>query len=133
MGASATMYEEVIRQRDIELEGKDERIRALLAHTNALHARIRAAEARAALAEARAAAYEAKVLDQAWRGNSQLTTRTVAVLVLLLLLLLDLVFMHCGSLEILISCFCIPKAEVNAAPPPTGRPSRLSQSYTQGH
>ena len=127
MGASATMYEEVIRQRDIELEGKDERIRALLAHTNALHARIRAAEARAALAEARAAAYEAKVLDQAGRGNSQLTTRTVAVLVLLLLLLLDLVFMHCGSLEILISCSRIPKAEANAAPPPTGRPSRLSQ------
>ena len=85
--ASATMYEEVIRQRDIELEGKDDRIRTLLADADDLLSRLRSAEtlaadadARAAKAEARAAAAEARLAEQARR------TMMAAQLFLLLLL-----------------------------------------------
>ncbi len=44
------MHEEVIRQRDIELEGKNERIRGLLAEVDALRARLCKADAAAAAA-----------------------------------------------------------------------------------
>ena len=85
--SSASMYEEVIRQRDIELDGKDDRIRALLADADDLLSRLRSAEtlaadadARAAKAEARAAAAEARLEEQARR------TMMAARLFLLLLL-----------------------------------------------
>ena len=81
------MYEEVIRQRDIELEGKDDRIRTLLADADDLLSRLRSAEtlaadagARAAKAEARAAAAETRLAEQARR------TMMAARLFLLLLL-----------------------------------------------
>ncbi len=48
------MHEEVIRQRDIELEGKNERICDLLAEVDALRARLLKADAAAAAARRRA-------------------------------------------------------------------------------
>ncbi len=71
------MSEEVIRQRDIELEGKDERIRGLLADADALRACLLKADAAAAAASRRA--HEAMAVAAA---------ALVVTVVLLLLLLL---------------------------------------------
>jgi hypothetical protein len=46
------MHEEVIRQRDIELEGKDEHIRNLLSEGDSLRARLRKADAAGAALQA---------------------------------------------------------------------------------
>ena len=75
-GAGAAMHEEVIRQRDIELEGKNERIRGLLAEADALRARLRKADAAAAAAAIRA------------REATAVAAAAVAVTAILLLLLL---------------------------------------------
>ncbi len=72
------MQEEVIRQRDIELEGKNERIRNLLIETDALRARLSKSDAAAAAAARRV--HEATVVAAG--------AAVVAVLLLLLLLLL---------------------------------------------
>ncbi len=63
--ACAGMHEEVIRQRDIELEGKNERIRALLAEADAL-------EATAIVAAAVVVAAVLLLLLLAWAGYGQL-------------------------------------------------------------
>jgi hypothetical protein len=74
------MHEEVIRQRDIELEGKNERIRALLAEVDALRARLLKADAASAAASRRA--HEATAVAAA----------AVVVAAVLLLLLLAWAF-----------------------------------------
>ena len=75
-GGGRAMREEVILQRDIELEGKNERIRGLLAEADALRARLRKADAAAAAAAIRA------------REATAVAAAAVAVTAILLLLLL---------------------------------------------
>ncbi len=74
------MHEQVIRQRDIELEGKNERIRGLIAEADALRARLRKVDATAAGLQGAA-------------GHALLPAATLAVVSLLIVALLLLLLL----------------------------------------